>query len=448
MVARGRRPGSATGQVVTGQAAARRTTAGRAPAGRSAAKPAPLPDHAGVIVAVLLDPPLPVQAVWQAAPATHEAPLAVGTPEGSILAACPRATVCGIAAGQSMAQARLRCPDLRVLPPDHAAASLLWDTLLGALADVSPLVKAADGENGLAYLDARGLDPLWGDGAAVARQALRTLAARGLAARAGAGPTRAVARALARRMADDGPHVLSRAEARPFLYALPLHDPALGLPSATVAALADLGLHRAEDLAVLPRDALALRFDAPVLAAWEIATRLDDVPLHPWTAPDILALDYRPEGGLADRTMLTRLLGELAVGLAARLTARERTAGTLTLTLSCENGAVLTQRARHAPPLRAASRIAAAARDLLDRGDPSAAVEEVTLMASDLCTVGVTQRGLWDAGTADRGAGGTGLLADALRAQARRHEHSSLRRLRRDPLSPDGWAWDEADGAP
>ncbi len=193
MVARGRRPRSATGQVVTGQVVA----------GRTAAKPAPPPVHAGVIVAVLLDPPLFVQAAWQAAPVTRVDPLVVGAPGGLVLAACPQAAAQGVAAGQSTAQARLRCPDLRVLPPDHAAASLLWDTLLGALADVSPLVEAADGEGELAYLDARGLDALWGDGAAVARQALHALAAMGLAARAGAGPTRAVARALTRRMASD-----------------------------------------------------------------------------------------------------------------------------------------------------------------------------------------------------------------------------------------------------
>jgi len=347
-----------------------------------------------------------------------------------------------------VAQARLRCSDLRVLPLDHAAASLRWETLLDALAGVSPLVEAADGESGLAYLDARGLDALWGDGAAVARQALHALAARGLVARAGAGPTRAVARALARRMVDDGPRLLSRADAGPFLRALPLHDPALDLPPATVAALADLGLRRAGDLAALPREALALGFDAPVLAAWERVTRLDDPPLHPWTAPETLAVDDRPEGGLADRTMLERLLGELAVGLAARLTARGRTAGTLTLTLSCADGAVLARRARHTPPLRAAARIAPAARDLLGHVDPSAPVEEVTLTASDLCGVRVAQRGLWDAGTADWGSGGTGRLADALRAHARRHGQPGLRHLRRDSLSPDGWAWDEADGAP
>lgn len=434
MAAYGRRPGSATGH-----SAAKRTAA------RQSAEPASSPFRTGVIVAILLDPPLPVQATWQAAPATHGAPLAVGAPDGPVVAACPRAMACGVAAGQSAAQARLLCPALRVTPPDHEAASLLWETLLDALAGVSPLIEAAGGANGLAYLDAHGLDLLWGDGAAVARRALRVLAAHGLAARAGAGPTRTVALALARRMTDDGPRLLTRADARPFLRALPLHDPALGLLPATVAALADLGLRRAGDLADLPHDALALRVDAPVLAAWERATRLDDPPLRPWAAPETLAVAYRPDGGLADRTMLERLLGELAVGLAARLAGRGRTAGTLTLALSCDDGAVLTCRARHAPPLRDASRIAVAARDLLGRGSPTTSVEEVTLTARDLCAVSVTQRGLWDAGMAD---GGTRRLADALRAHARRHGQPSLCHLRRDPYSSDGWAWDEADGAP
>ena len=424
MAAHGRRPGSVTGQ---------------------SAEPASSPFRTGVIVAILLDPPLPVQAAWQAVPATREAPLAVSAPGGPVLAACPQAMACGVAAGQSAAQARLRCPDLHVAPPDREVASLLWETLLHVLADVSPLVEAADGASGLAYLDACGLDLLWGDGAAVARRALRILVAHGLVARAGVGPTRTVALALARRMADDGPRLLSRADAPPFLRALPLHDPALGLPPATVAALADLGLRRAGDLADLPRDVLALRVDAPVLAVRERATRLDDPPLRPWEPPEIIEVAYRPDGGLADRMMLERLLGELAGGLAARLAGRGRTARTLTLALSCDDGAVLVRHARYAPPLRDASRIATAARELLGRSGPRAAVEEVTLTARDLCTVSVTQRGLWDVGTADRGAG---QLADALRAHARRHGQPGLRHLRRDPYSPEGWAWDAADGAP
>ncbi len=93
MATHGRRPGSAMGQVAPGQSAAR----------RSAAEPALSPVRAGVIVAVLLDPPLLVQAIWQTAPATRANPLAVGAPGGPVLAACPRAATRGVAAGQSAA---------------------------------------------------------------------------------------------------------------------------------------------------------------------------------------------------------------------------------------------------------------------------------------------------------------------------------------------------------
>ncbi len=245
-------------------------------------------------------------------------------------------------------------------------------------------------------------------------------------------------------MTRAGPRLLTRADALPFLRALPLHDPALGLPPATVAALADLGLRDAGDLADLPRDALALRFDAPVLAARERATLLDDPPLRPWTAPAVLAVDRRPDGGLADRTLLERLLDDLAAHLAARLAARGRAAGTLALTLSCADASVLARRSRHTPPLRDASRVAAAARALLARGDPRAAVEEVTLAASDLRPVRAAQGRLWDDGPGGRGAD---RLADALQALARRHGRPVLRRPRPDPFSPDGWAWDAVDAA-
>src|SRR5207302_4143148 len=111
-----------------------------------------------------------------------------------------------------------------------------------ALSAISPVVEAAASAAGLAYLDARGLERLWGARAAGARKALQALAARDVAARAGAGPTRVVALALARRMGAEGPRALAEPEARAFLHALPIDDPALGLSPVTATALRELGL--------------------------------------------------------------------------------------------------------------------------------------------------------------------------------------------------------------
>ncbi len=207
----------------------------------------------GPLVAVEIHPEPLLQAAWRARPALRGTPLVVALASGGrVVAVCPLATGTGVVRGQSVAQARLRCPTLVVVPPDPLAAALLYAEMLHALAAFSPIVEAADADAdaGVAYLDTHGLAALWGmdpvrwDGGVVARAIVRALATRGIDARAGAGPTRVVARALARRMDAGEPHALGGDAAMAFLRALPLDDPALGLTPASIAALRDSGSRR------------------------------------------------------------------------------------------------------------------------------------------------------------------------------------------------------------
>ncbi len=239
----------------------------------------------GPLVAVMLHPAPLIQTAWRARPALRGAPLAAAPAGGRVASACPLAESVGVADGQSVAQARLRCPTLAVVPPDPMAAALLYDELLYTLVAFSPVVEAADADAGMAYLDAHGLAALWGvdptrwDGSAVARAIVDALATRGIDVRAGAGPTRVVARALARRMEAGEPRALGSDAAMAFLRALPLADPALGLTPAAVAALRDLGITTAGALAALPEAGVSLRFSDDVRAAWRVAAGADEPPL-------------------------------------------------------------------------------------------------------------------------------------------------------------------------
>ena len=94
-----------------------------------------------------------------------------------MLAASVDAAAAGVQPGQRLAQARIACPDLRTAPPDDLAATVLYEDLLHVLGTLSPILEAADPAHGLVYLDARGLDPLIGDLAAVAGAALTAASA-------------------------------------------------------------------------------------------------------------------------------------------------------------------------------------------------------------------------------------------------------------------------------
>jgi protein ImuB len=394
---------------------------------------------------VELSPAAAVQAAWRAEPCLRSAPLAIAAPGGPVQAVCPLAAADGIVPGHGVTQARLCCPDVMVRAPDREAIALLYDDLLVTLSAISPVVEAADSAAGLAYLDAHGLERLWGDPAAVARKALQALAARDLAARAGAGPARVVALALARRMGAEGPRALAEPEARAFLHALPIDDPTLGLSPATATALHELGITTAGALAALPLAGVALRFGPDAIAAHHSVAGAVDPPLHPWRPPDSLAVEHRVEAGVSDAMIVQALLRRLSDRLAAQLVERGQAAATLTLHVACEDGARLAQRAHHGAPLQAAPALATAALDLLARSPLAAPVEALALRATDLRRPDARQRGLWDDQAVDRRHE---RLAAAMAAHAQRYGQDRLRRLRRDPLTADGWAWEEAEDAP
>jgi len=408
----------------------------------------------GPIVAVEIHPAPPIQAAWRARPLLRGGPLAVAPPGGHITSACPAASRAGAVAGQSIAQARLLCPDLVVVPPDAAATSLLYDDALRALTALSPVVEAADPRVGMAYLDARGLALLWGedlggwDGRTLARGALHALADSGIGARGGAGPTRTLALALARRMGPEGPRALTGEAARVFLRALPLDDLALGLAPASALALRDLGVTTAGALAALPEPGVALRFGADVRAAWRVAGGRQEPPLRPWAPPERLTVARRIEGGTDDGTIVEAIVRALCAEIADQLGARCRATSALALYLECVDGTRPATGGRYWPPLRDPSILAAAALPLLAACRVAASVETIAMGATDLHAPQVVQRGLWgDDGDECAGEGGAARrrerLAGVLAARARHHGASPPRRWRPAPHTEDGWALDE-----
>jgi len=405
----------------------------------------------GPFVAVELAPHALVQVAWRAAPALRAVPLAIARPGGPLLAACPRAIGMGVLAGQTVTQARLRCPALVVRPPDDAGAALLYEALLRALLEISPLVEDTDPDAGAALLDARGLAALYGedeaswDGRAVAGAARRLLAGSGLAVRTGAGPTRLVARALTRQMGRDGPRAVSAGEVGAYLEALPLTEPALGLAPRTLRALADLGLATAGALTALPEAAVAVRFGPTLVAARRALAPRDDAPPRRWTPPDEISV-ARHLGAVEDAAILDAALDALCARLHDLLAARGRSLAALTLLLSCDDGAEHARQAYPWPPLQGTGALAAAARELRACCPITAPVEAIELRAARLCAPDAVQYGWADDEPERRRARLVAVLDARARAWGSQGSHP-LQRWRRDPLAPEGWTRGDAGDA-
>jgi nucleotidyltransferase/DNA polymerase involved in DNA repair len=437
------------------------------------------------IVAVELWPHLLIQAAWWADPATRERPLVIVSRTDHVLAAGHEAWRAGVRRGQTLTQARGHCPGLSALPPHRAVAAEIWTLALEALTAISPVVEAAD--EGIAYLDAHGLERLWGETAEVAGRTLWALGALGLAAHAAGAPRRACALALARcpagtpqrgparmpaasarrpppgiavrpgpardppagTLAVPGWHgaahpcALDDAGARAFMHALPLTHDVFGLEAAALADLDQLGLRTAGDLAALPLDTAAL-LGAPIAAAWRIATLTAEPPLCPWTPPPSLALAHDLEDDVDDRLRVERILCHLGACLGRDLQDRDAAAALVSLQLRCAAGPLLAS-AQQTPPVQTARDLAAAACALWATMRPPAPLEGLTLRVSCLQPARIEQQGLFSAEDKQSLPQRQERVSRLMQVFQVRSGGGRLHRLRPDPRQPASWVWEESD---
>lgn len=253
-----------------------------------------------------------------------KAPAALAPPPGGVQVVGEvslAAEAFGIQPGTRLGEALARCPRLTLVPPDPAGVADRWERLLVRLESVGAAVEPE--RPGLACFDARGLLRLHGGIEGVltaARRALRT------PARYGVAPSRFAAVAAATRARPRRPMIVTggRGAAREFLAAMPVAllraRPALAeLPE----ALERLGIGTLGELAALAPAALADRFGAAGLLAYELAAGGDGA-LRPRPASELVRESLElPEAGSG--VQLERALGLLIDRLLARRERRGRT---------------------------------------------------------------------------------------------------------------------------
>lgn len=261
----------------------------------------------------------------------------------------------GLHRGQPLRDAMAICPALVTVTQDDKAESAFLEVLLRWAGKFSPWV-AAEPPDAL-VVDLTGCAHLFGGESALLDQIAQDCAGLGLSMRAGIADTLGAAWALARyggglvatsgtrsgdNIAQEAHATRSRAATtrrapvamtaasvgliappgrlRPVIGPLPLA--ALRLEPASIEGLAQLGLRRIDDIAVLPRAALARRFGAAVLRRLDQALGLEPEPVTPAGAPLHFAarLSLPEPIGLADD--LAAGVGRLLDALVLRLQAR------------------------------------------------------------------------------------------------------------------------------
>lgn len=229
-----------------------------------------------------------------------------------------QAAAVGLHIGQSLRDAMAICPSLLTVPQNHPAEAAFLEVLSRWVGKFSPWV-ATEPPDAL-VLDLTGCAHLWGGEAMLLDRVAEDCAGLGLTVRAAIADTLGAAWALARYSAGQGTPALrsgdniaqeahaTRSRAAPtrrtpkagdtpptagviappgrLRQALgPLPLAALRLEPRAIEGLAQLGLRRIDDIAVLPRAALARRFGTTVLRRLDQALGLEPEPVTPAGTP-------------------------------------------------------------------------------------------------------------------------------------------------------------------
>jgi hypothetical protein len=231
----------------------------------------------------------------------------------------------------ALAWPELRAPDADPRP---------WEPMLDALDDLSPRVEAVD--LGVALIDITGLEPMWGPERRIAARAVMlTRAVVPSFVRCGIGENRWLASLAARlaRPERPGAPAALRTLDRDELAGLPLS--LLPADAATRQRLALFGLVRMEQLAALPRSAVAAQFGATGERLQALARGHDPRPLVPRRRPERVAADATFEPPIDGIGAVALTLRRLATDLCDRLRDRHLAPGRATLTLGFEDAPAL-----------------------------------------------------------------------------------------------------------
>jgi protein ImuB len=259
---------------------------------------------------------------------------------------------------------------LAASPEPHMSQALLEVALAH-----SPRVEEAG--PGLVYLDAAGLEGLFGGERQLGESLCAAAAARGLDVRGGIAGSRLGARVAAR--SGGGVTIVQPAEDAAYLAPAPLA--LLDLPEEMAARLDRWGIRTLGELAALPPAALFERLGSEGPRLQRLARGEDLRPLIPWAPAPPFEESAECEWGLDTLEPVTMLLADLAEKICARLVRRGLSADGFEWICRLAGRSLHEGSLALAAPMSEASAIAALLRVALESRPPQGVVEAVTLKA-------------------------------------------------------------------
>jgi DNA polymerase-4 len=268
-------------------------------------------------------------------PSLRGRPVVVGGvgPRGVVATASYEARRHGVHSAMATAEARRRCPQAVYLSPRFEAYSAVSAVVMAVLRELSPVVEPISMDE--AFVDlAAGLSGGLDTGSVTAlggRLKADILARTGLTASIGAGTSKLIAKIASDSRKPDGLVVVPPGGERALLAPLPVRA-LWGVGPAGAERLRRVGVTTVGELAALPPERLVALFGvARGHGLHELARGLDARPVVAGREIKSISVEDTFPTDLVDRTDLVRELDSLALRVARRLRARERSGRTITL---------------------------------------------------------------------------------------------------------------------
>jgi len=273
------------------------------------------------MIACLSIPGFDLKAALRKAPSLALCPAALSPEPGGeplIGPVTAAAEAAGVRPGMRLGEALATCPRLVLVDADPAAAEQAWEEVVRSLEDAGFAVEPAG--TGVAYLETRGVERLYGGLEPALRRALA--AAGGWDARIGAAGRRFAALAAASVARPGQLLVVRDEEIGRFLAPLPLT--LLPIDRQRYEELESLGVRRIGQLAGLPGSAVAERLGPDGRRAWSLARGGAAARVRGRRPPSELAETLEFPEAVANELTLRRALGALVETLLARPERRDR----------------------------------------------------------------------------------------------------------------------------
>ena len=298
-------------------------------------------------------------------PSLVDRPVVVGGGKrGVVAAACYVARTYGIHSAMPMFEALRRCPDLTVIRPNMAKYVAVGREVRQMMRELTPLVEPLSIDE--AFLDLSGTERLHGMSAAkvLARFASQVETHHRITVSIGLAANKFLAKIASDLDKPRGFAVLSQEDAAAFLAPKPVGF-IYGVGKVSAEKLAGDGYRTIADLQRADRTDLMRRYGEEGLRLSRLAHGIDERKVEANRDTKSVSAETTFDTDIADFRPLERVLWQLSEKVSARLKAQAIAGTTVTLKLKSADFRIRTRARSLGHPTQLASRIFAAARDLL-----------------------------------------------------------------------------------